>query len=89
MRLHALATGRLRLAGGPWRPSWSFAIEHEAGLVVVDAGLRPGARPPLRRRLRGDVWLADERDGLAARLREAGLDPSAATALVLTDPRRR
>ena len=61
-----------------WLSVWSFAIEHPAGLVVVDAGQDPDFVPPpwdvyLRVAVRFDVTEADRLD---ARLRHAGLDPS-------------
>lgn len=60
-----------------WLSVWSFAIEHPAGLVVVDAGQDPAFVAPwwdvyLRLSVRFD---AGERDRLEARLHEAGLDP--------------
>jgi N-acyl homoserine lactone hydrolase len=59
-----------------WLSVWSFAIEHPAGLVVVDAGQDPDFVSP-----RWDIYLqlavrfdATDADRLEARLRQAGLD---------------
>jgi glyoxylase-like metal-dependent hydrolase (beta-lactamase superfamily II) len=63
----------------PWLSVWSFAIEHPAGVVVVDAGQDPAHKRPW-----WDLYQAvaarfdaTPADALDVRLREAGLDPGA------------
>ncbi|MGH2907184.1 MAG: N-acyl homoserine lactonase family protein [Solirubrobacterales bacterium] len=69
-----------------WLGVWSFAIEHPQGLVVVDAGQERNPKLPFydlysRVAVRFDVT---EQDLLENRLREAGLDPSAARHHIFT-----
>jgi len=83
MRLPATLVDR-RWTG--WLAVWTFAIEHPDGLVVVDAGQDPNFTTPW-----WDIYLqvavrfeVTEADGLASRLREAGLDPGSVRHHVLT-----
>lgn len=75
LRLPATLLDRSRT---DWLSIWSFAVEHPQGLVVVDAGQDPDHVAPW-----WDVYTrvavsfdAGDDDHLAARLREAGLDPA-------------
>jgi glyoxylase-like metal-dependent hydrolase (beta-lactamase superfamily II) len=69
-----------------WLSVWSFAIEHPAGLVIVDAGQDPDFVAP-----RWDIYLraavrfqVNDADRLESRLREVGLDPGGAREHVFT-----
>jgi N-acyl homoserine lactone hydrolase len=74
-------------------PIWTYAIDHPAGLFVVDAGADPGYNdrrtwrrdPTARRLLHSFIRIAvTEDETLPARLDEAGLHRDAVRAVVLT-----
>lgn len=69
-----------------WLPVLSWAIEHQDGVVVVDAGQDPDWSPPLtdiytRLAVRFDV---NQGDRLLSRLKEAGIKPADVTHHVIT-----
>jgi glyoxylase-like metal-dependent hydrolase (beta-lactamase superfamily II) len=100
MRIHVIRTGLLRgnrtfMRAQTWPagllrrradiefPVLSFVVEHPEGTFAIDTGLGRGVSTPRWQRRFVPV-VAEEGPGMAAAMREQGLDPSAVERVVLT-----